>query len=125
MARNIVIGSRTQPEKIIRARELRRNMTPGEKILWERLRTNQFHGFHFRRQQIIDGFIADFYCHSAGLVIEIDGPIHASQKEYDSELDQVFLNRGLRVLRITEDEVILNINEALEKISLFLKTHKP
>jgi very-short-patch-repair endonuclease len=47
------------PEKLTRARELRRNMTPGEKILWRFLRSNKFKDFHFRRQQVIDGYIAE------------------------------------------------------------------
>jgi very-short-patch-repair endonuclease len=47
-------------------------MTPEEKILWQHLRANRLQGYHFRRQQIIDGFIADFYYHATALVVEID-----------------------------------------------------
>ncbi len=54
-----------------RARELRREMTPAEKVLWQELRGNKL-GLHFRRQQIIAGFIADFYCYAASLIIEVD-----------------------------------------------------
>ena len=50
-------------------------MTPAEKILWQELRANKL-GVHFRRQQAIAGFIVDFYCHKAGLVVEVDGDIH-------------------------------------------------
>ncbi len=73
---NIVTGQIVSPEKLKRAKELRRNMTPAERRIWKHLRANQLDGWHFRRQQIIDGFIVDFYCHKAKLVIEIDGPIH-------------------------------------------------
>ena len=73
---NIVIGQKVNSDKVQRAKELRRQMTPEENILWQYLRANRLHGLHFRRQQIIDGFIADFYCHASRLVIEVDGKIH-------------------------------------------------
>ncbi len=73
---NIVIGQKVSPSKVERTKEFRRQMTPEEKILWQRLRANRLNGLHFRRQQIIDGFIVDFYCHSAGVVVEVDGEIH-------------------------------------------------
>ena len=63
-------------------------MTPAEKILWEELRANK-PGVHFRRQQIIAGFIVDFYCHKAALVIEVDGDIHDLQKEEDERWEKV------------------------------------
>ena len=97
---NIVIGQKVTSTKVRRAKELRRQMTPEEKILWQHLRTNQLNGFHFRRQQIIDGFIADFYCHAARLVIEVDGKIHQHQADYDAERDRVLSARGLQLLRI-------------------------
>lgn len=62
--KNIVIGQKINPEKAVRAKELRRNMTEAEKILWERLRANRLSGWHFRRQQVIRGFIVDLYCHA-------------------------------------------------------------
>lgn len=74
--RNIIIGQKVTPEKIKRAKELRQNMTSAEKILWEHLRAKRFKNFKFRRQQIIEGFIVDFYCHSLGLIIEVDGEVH-------------------------------------------------
>lgn len=60
--KNIIPGQRATKEKLQRAKELRREMTPAEKILWEELRANKL-GVHFRRQQVIQGFIVDFYCH--------------------------------------------------------------
>ena len=77
---NIIIGQKVSPEKIKRAKELRQNMTPAEKILWQYLRAERFHNLKFRRQQIIEGFIVDFYCHSLRLVIEVDGEIHEHQQ---------------------------------------------
>ena len=76
----IIPGQRVTKEKLQRAKELRRDMTPAEKILWQELRGNKL-GIHFRRQQIIAGFIVDFYCHKAALVVEVDGDVHDLQKE--------------------------------------------
>ena len=60
--KNIVTNQKVTAQKLQRAKELRREMTPAEKILWEELRANKL-GAHFRRQQVIAGFIVDFYCH--------------------------------------------------------------
>jgi very-short-patch-repair endonuclease len=114
---NIVIGQKVTSIKIQRAKELRRQMTQEEKILWQHLRANHLNGLHFRRQQIIDGFIADFYCHAARLVIEVDGKIHQQQAEYDAERDRVLSARGLRLLRIKNEEVRQNLNSVLVRIS--------
>ncbi len=124
MPQNIVGGTKINPEKLRLAKEFRREMTPGEKALWNCLRTNQFKGFHFRRQQIIAGFIADFYCHSTGLVIEVDGSIHETQKESDVQRDQVFIEHGLRVLRVREEDVISNITLVLKSIAAALLKNK-
>ena len=62
-------------------------MTPAEKILWNELRANKL-GVHFRRHQIIQGFIVDFYCHKAALVIEVDGDIHDLQQEEDARRER-------------------------------------
>ncbi|MEK7311306.1 MAG: endonuclease domain-containing protein [Chloroflexota bacterium] len=116
-AKNIVIGQKVNSAKVKRARDLRREMTPAEKILWQALRANRLEGFHFRRQQIIYGFIADFYCHAAGLVVEVDGEIHQKQIEADAERDRILSARGLRVLRIRNDEVRRNLTGVLKRIA--------
>ncbi len=115
--RNIVIGQKVSSIKVKRAKELRSQMTEAEKILWKHLRTNQLNGLHFRRQQIIDGFIVDFYCHAAGVVIEVDGSVHLQQVEYDARRDQVLSLRGLRILRITNEEVKHNLKQVLARIA--------
>lgn len=114
---NIVIGQKVTPIKVQRAKELRHQMTQEEKILWQHLRGNRLNCLHFRRQQIIDGFLADFYCHAARLVIEVDGEIHQQQTEYDAERDRVLLARGLRLLRIKNGEVRQNLDRVLARIS--------
>ena len=114
--RNIVIGQKITSIKLQRSKQLRRNMTLEEKIIWQHLRANRLQGFHFRRQQIIDGFIADFYCHPTALVLEIDGKIHENQIEYDAQRDKVLSARGLRLLRIKNEEIRDNIDKVLKRI---------
>lgn len=115
---NIIRGQKIDPKKLERAKELRRNMTPAETKLWAALRRNQLDGFHFRRQQIIDGFIVDFYCHAVGLVVEVDGPVHdeAEQADYDAERDRILAARGLCLLRVRNEEVMQNLGSVLERI---------
>jgi very-short-patch-repair endonuclease len=115
-AQNIVVGQRVDEVKVQRAKELRREMTPEEALLWQRLWRNQLGGLHFRRQQVIDGFIVDFYCHAAGVVVEVDGPIHREQADADRERDFVLTGRGLAILRFTNDEVRGDLPGALAKI---------
>ena len=123
--KNIVIGQKITPEKRELARQLRQNMTPAERVLWEQLRANRLDGYHFRRQQIIDGFIVDFYCHRAALVIEVDGPIHETQEEADAEREAVLKGRDLSVLRFTNRQVMNRMNEVLREIRQFLQAEKP
>ena len=111
--KGIITGQKIDPAKLEQAKALRRHMTPAEKRLWSALRRNQLDGFHFRRQQIIDGFIVDFYCHAAGLVVEVDGPVHEGQKEYDAERDRVLAARGLRILRFRNQEVMNDLEGVL------------
>ena len=92
-------------------------MTGAEELLWHALRNNRLYGLHFRRQQIIDGFIIDFYCHKAALAIEVDGPIHVKQKDYDRDRDQVLNCRGIQVLRFDNDEVERNLESVLATIA--------
>jgi very-short-patch-repair endonuclease len=92
-------------DKVQRAHELRRAMTPAEARLWRELRPFRMRGYAFRRQQVIAGFIADFYCHQAQLVVEVDGSVHAGQRAYDAERDTIIAAHGLHILRITNDQV--------------------
>lgn len=112
-ATNIVIGQRVASIKIQKAKDLRQHMTEAEQVLWQRLRTNQLGGWHFRRQQVIGGFVVDFYCHAASLAIEVDGPIHGMQVDYDMEGDRVLAAYGVRVLRIKNQEVLEDIESVL------------
>ncbi len=114
--RYLVRGQRVDIEKVKLAHSLRSQMTEEEKQLWQHLRANRLDGIHFRRQQIIDGFVVDFYCHSVGLVIEVDGEIHQDQAAYDAKRDAILIARGLQVLRITNDEIRTNLDGVLQSI---------
>ena len=95
---------------------MRRQMTPAEAKLWQRLRAGRLEGFHFRRQQVIDRFIVDFYCHGTDLVVEVDGGVHLDQVEYDRERDKFLQDRGLKVLRFTNHDVNHNLGVVLTAI---------
>jgi very-short-patch-repair endonuclease len=114
--KNIVIGQGVSNDMYLRAKELRRQMTPAEKVLWEKLRANRLSGLHFRRQQIIDRFLVDFYCHQHELIVEVDGDIHDLQKEYDLEREIYLIARGFRILRFRNEEVESNLQDVLKKI---------
>ena len=114
-AKNIVTNQIVTKAKLERAKELRREMTPTEKILWEELRANKL-GVHFRRQQVIAGFIVDFYCHKSALVVEVDGDIHDLQQEEDAKREKALREIGLRIVRFRNDEVVRNLSAVVGKI---------
>jgi very-short-patch-repair endonuclease len=89
-----------------RARELRARSTPAEEKLWTYLKDHRFLGHHFRRQQPIAGFYADFYCDALGLVIELDGTSHDDQARYDAERDALFEGMGLTVMRARNGQIL-------------------
>ena len=116
--KNIVRGQAVSYKKVQRMKELRQNMTGAEAALWEQLRRNHLQGFHFRRQQIIDGYIVDFYCHASAVVVEVDGEIHEQQVEDDAHRDRVLKERGLRVLRFSNQAVLENLSDVLRQIAM-------
>jgi very-short-patch-repair endonuclease len=101
--------------------ELRKEMTPAEKLLWSRLNKSQL-GVRFKAQHPMDIFVADFYCHKHKLVIEVDGRIHKSQREYDENRTAELERFGLTVIRFTNDEVFKNIERVIEEIKKILNT---
>lgn len=102
--------------KLAVAKKLRREMTPAEAYFWKEVKGNKLKGLHFGRQQIIDGFIADFYCDKLKLVVEIDGGVHEKQKDYDVERDRIIKTHNIKVLRFTNEEVLKDIENVLGKI---------
>lgn len=116
------MNDRSSP--IRKARELRKNMTDAEKLLWMNLRNRRFCNLKFLRQHpiIYDMrnnhplyFVTDFYCAEKKLVIEVDGKIHDFQKEEDQRRDEILNGFDLTILRIRNEEVE-DIPLVLEKI---------
>jgi very-short-patch-repair endonuclease len=91
-------------------------MTPAEKRLWHSLRGAKLGRLHLRRQQIIDGFIVDFYCHATGLIVEVDGLVHQDREGNGAERDAILGIRGLRVLRIPNERVFCDLDAVLRDI---------
>src|ERR1700739_4124085 len=107
------------------ARLLRRNMTHAELKLWSYLKDKPL-GFKFRRQHPLGIYIADFYCHWAKLVIELDGRIHERTgiKENDKVRQKILEDEGLKVLRFSNEEVFNDIDTVLDKINNCLTQRK-
>ena len=116
-ARNIVIGQRVDGVKVSQAKLFRRGMTPAERRLWQSIRNNLLQGLHFRRQQIVSGFIVDFYCHSASLAVEVDGHRRVRNADYDAERDQVLAGLGIHVLRVTNEAAMNHLRKVLARIA--------
>ena len=95
------------PNSFEKARWLRKRLTRHEKILWSRLRKKQICGIAIRRQHPIGCYIADFYCHYAKLIVEIDGVTHdhPNQAVYDEERTLNLNHLGLMVLRFTNEDI--------------------
>ncbi len=98
------------------ARRLRKNTTDAERLLWARLRRKQFDGYRFRRQVPIAGFITDFACHSAKLIVELDGGHHADNAEQDRRRAAMIELEGYHVIRFWNNDVFENLEGVLERI---------
>lgn len=117
---NLFFGA--SPEILKRAKELRKQLTPAEKALWNILRNKAFSGLKFRRQHPIKRYIVDFYCHEQKLVIELDGSIHDefNQSEYDKGRTTELEELGLKVIRFRNEEIFDGIDDVLKMISQYL-----
>ncbi len=102
------------------AKDFRKQPQPSEAVLWNALRARQLRGFKFRRQQPIGSFVVDFYCDEAGLIVEVDGPIHEHQQDADRQRQELLESLGLRVLRIQADEIISDIDTVLTQFDTVL-----
>ncbi len=109
---------------LVKAKEMRKSPTEAENILWLRLKSKGLEA-KFRQQHLIDNFIVDFVCLSKKLVVEVDGKIHESQKEYDAERTKILNQNGFKVIRFTNQQVIENIEKVLEEIEKELNTPPP
>lgn len=99
------------------AKELRRNMTEPERLLWQRLKSQKL-GYKFRRQEPLGPYIVDFLCVDKKLIIEVDGGSHATDeaKEYDKKREAYFRNHGLKILRFENHTVRSNMHGVIDTI---------
>ena len=113
---------RTRPKTLI-ARELRRDATDVERILWRALRESGLG--KFRRQHPIGGRIADFACPACKLVIELDGGQHAERAEADTARTAELALRGWRVIRFWNGDILDNLEGVLAAIAAALSAPPP
>jgi very-short-patch-repair endonuclease len=106
------------------ARTMRCRATAAEQKLWQHLRQRRL-GVRFRRQFVVDRFIADFYCAERNLVVEVDGAVHLDRHEVDAERDRFFATIGLRVLRVRNDQVLGDMAAVLQRIQAALDSTQP
>jgi very-short-patch-repair endonuclease len=99
------------------AKQLRQRQTDAEAVLWNALRNSRLHGLKFRRQYPVGKFVLDFFCRSCNLVTEVDGGIHDELQERDEERTRVLESYGYNVLRITNDEVLNDLENVLNRIA--------
>jgi very-short-patch-repair endonuclease len=102
------------------ARSLRKNQTDVERWLWQKIRNRQLLNLKFRRQFPIDRYIADFVCLELKLIIELDGSQHIEQADYDERRRACLEQRGFRIMRFWNNDVLSNGNGVLEKIQLVI-----
>jgi very-short-patch-repair endonuclease len=105
---------RYSPKHVIKlAQKMRNEMTETEKILWSELSLRKLDGLRFRKQHPIGRYIADFCNPSTKLVIEVDGEIHSSQKDYDKNRDEYLKALGYTTLRFSDKQIKENLEDVL------------
>jgi very-short-patch-repair endonuclease len=105
------------------ARQLRVNMTVAERILWKALRNRQCGGLKFRRQISFGPYVLDFHCQELHLAIEVDGGQHTEEK--DAERTAWFAERGIRLLRFWNNDVVTNLPGVLDTIAAQARSSHP
>lgn len=105
------------------ARGLRKDQTPGEKVLWRKIRERRFHGFKFRRQVPIGPYIVDFLCVEKNLIVEIDGDCHyePGAQEQDEKREAYLQAQGFDVLRFGNRHTIQELDAVLTKLGRVLR----
>jgi very-short-patch-repair endonuclease len=102
------------------AKKLRNASTLSEVLFWMQVNKKKFYGIDFDRQKIIGNYIVDFYVECLGLVIEIDGGIHQFQEEYDEKRTSYLESLGLKVYRISDDNVLFSMSTVLLNLTDFI-----
>ena len=106
---------------VARARKMRTDPTSAEAKFWQSLRKRQLGGLKFRRQHIIGAYIVDFYCPEGKLIVEVDGPVHEYQIQYDRERKDDLSAMGYKVVRFKNEEIIEDLDLVLNTILEILK----
>ena len=114
-----------KPRNTGRARELRNQATPAERMLWLALSNSKVGGHKFSRQMPAGPYFADFLCRAAKLVIEIDGYSHDVRVAHDQRRDAYMAAQGYRVLRFGNDDVLGNLEGVVQAIALVLDETGP
>ncbi|WP_165068532.1 endonuclease domain-containing protein [Paludisphaera rhizosphaerae] len=104
-----------------RARRLRRDMTPAERLLWAALRDRRNIGLKFRRQVPMGPFILDFFDAEHKLALEVDGPVHEDRVEYDFARDSELRRRGLTILRFSNEEVLGDVDAVARGVAAYVQ----
>ncbi len=103
------------------ARNLRKNQTDAEQILWLKLRNKRFLNYKFRRQFAIEPYIVDFVCLDLKLIIEIDGSQHIDQAYLDAERTLFLKQQGFKLIRFWNNDLFTQIESVLESIRLAIE----
>ena len=106
-----------------RARTLRRDSTDAERLSWAALRAHRLEGASFRRQTPIGPYVADFVCHPAGLIVELDGGQHFEEEHLrrDARRDAFLASKGFKILRFNNHDVMTNRRGVLETIAAAIR----
>ena len=114
----MTVRKTARERRIVKARRLRRDMTTPERKLWRRLRDVEDVDSHFRRQAPIGPYFADFACHRARVVVEVDGETHTADADImsDEKRSEYFRSHGYRVFRFWNNEVMKNLEGVVEII---------
>src|SRR3954470_675154 len=105
------------------ARHLRRELTVPGRHLWYALRDRRLQGWKFRRQVPVGGFVVDFYCDEARLIVEVDGCSHDDRGEADRMREKALIERGYRVLRVSNEDVLKSFEDVCRAILDALNPH--
>jgi very-short-patch-repair endonuclease len=101
---------------VSRARAMRRHPTESERALWYLVRDKRLGGFKFRRQHPMGDVIVDFACLRAGVIVEVDGPVHEESVQADRRKDEWLSQQGFSVLRFTDQDVLERSSDVAERI---------
>lgn len=109
-------NARVNPILLSRARQMRAESAPAEKVLWACLRDRQLNGFKFRRQHVMGPYVADFYCHECRVIVELDGDSHDRRDMYDASRTKILERGGDIVIRFLNEDVFDFTDAVLEAI---------